>query len=58
MTWEIRFLVVLFTVMFFWIYSVEAFSSSTIVRCFESGGVIRCVQPDGTITTFIRSAYR
>lgn len=26
MTWEVRFLIMLFAVMFFWIYSIEAFS--------------------------------
>jgi hypothetical protein len=47
MTWEIRFLVTLFAVMFFWIANTEAFAG--IMTCTtSSSGVTECVS-GGTI---------
>ena len=47
MTWEIRFLITLFAVMFFWIASEDAFAS--IMTCTtSSAGVTECVS-GGTI---------
>lgn len=54
LTDTIRGLILLFSIMFFWVLSVDAFAQAT--RCFDDGkGIVRCVKPDGTMTTIIRS---
>lgn len=44
-----RFLIVLFAVMFFWAYNVDAFAKTQ--SCWRSSsGVLECVDSDGKIT--------
>lgn len=47
----IRYLVVMFAVMFFAFAGEEALAQ--VMQCYESGGVTRCMTPDGRIVTII-----
>lgn len=48
----IRFLILLFAVMFFWIANTDAFADTNTMRCYSNGsGLLKCIKPDGTIVT-------
>lgn len=55
MTWEVRFLVTLFAIMFFWIATTEAFAQQTM-QCWKEGSITRCIDvKTGNIVTIINS---
>lgn len=48
MTWEIRFLIILFAIMFFWVAGTEAFAS-TMSCPTSSEGIVTCIDSSGKI---------
>lgn len=54
MTTVVRFYVILFAIMFFWVYNVPAFASIMTCSPPSSEGVMECVTQDGTIVIITR----
>ena len=49
MTTVVRFYVILFSIMFFWVYSVDAFALRLVCSPPSSAGIVECVDQDGNI---------
>ncbi len=44
-----KLLVILFAIMFFWVYSVDAFALRLVCSPPSSAGIVECVDQDGNI---------
>lgn len=51
MTNVIRFYIILFAVMFFWVYNTPAFASRMTCSPPSDAGIVECITSDGRIVT-------
>lgn len=49
MTNVVKFYIFLFAIMFFWVYSVDAFALRLVCSPPSSAGIVECVDQDGNI---------